>query len=492
MKVELQITDGTLKGTSFVFTEHDTFLFGRSRNSKCRIPDDKYVSRNHFLLEITPPKVWLKDLGSLNGTFVNDVKFGRKKSDNQQKINADEFSWFMNKHSENRNDFETEIFHNDTITVGNTKISVTIEHDVACSKCGEMIDSSIKENFKTTQNHYVCKNCQEKQRLRQDEQTVIQTPQQDKQISEAPRFQQSEKNTEAEKFAADFIMKLLNEVNDGKPQIVQSFPGYKVLRKLGEGGMGAVYLAQDIKTNQQVAIKIIKPQSVPNPQQIARFRREGELSYALKHHNIVRCYKTDYSSGIYYIVMEYVDGTDMQKLIHKHKLLDIKTSCNLIINALEGLKYMHANKVVHRDIKPPNILIEQTNNKMIPKITDFGLAKNLETSVTITAKGDIAGSIPFMAPEQIFDFKNITPAADIFSLGATLYTVCSGQYIHDYPRNKDPFLVNIQEPIIPIEKRLPGIPEKIAHVINRSIAMDIRQRTQTAEEFQRLLIEAIR
>lgn len=484
MLVQLEVIEGAMKGTRFEFAEHDTFVFGRSSNAKCRLPNDRFVSRNHFLLDINPPKVWLRDLGSLNGTFVNEVKFGSRDTEQPQILSAGDFSVFLKQNLANRGSFETELFDGDIIIVGDTKISVLIDCDAECKDCGKIIDSCEKEKYQLDENIYQCKKCkiEEQARIEGEEETFYQAP---------PKADSIKKSREAERFAADFIMQLLGEVNVGKPKIIDTFPGYEVLKKIGEGGMGAVYLAKDIKSGKPVAIKIIRPENQPGNKEIARFKREGKLNYELKHENIVCCYKTDYDDGVYYIVMEYVDGIDIQTLMKQKGRIDVISACKIIIDVLDGLKYMHNQNVVHRDIKPPNILLAKNGNQWIPKIADFGLAKNLETSATITAKGDIAGSLPYMPAEQIFDFKNITAASDVFSLGATLYTMCSGHYVHDYPKNKDPFLINIQEATIPIEHRLPNIPLKIAEVINKSVALNVNNRIQTAQEMQMQLIKAI-
>ncbi len=488
MKVELKVTNGAMKGKTFEFTEHDTFLFGRSQNAKCQLPDDNYVSRNHFLLEINPPKVWLRDLGSLNGTYVNNIKYGGREVNEAPKPAMNDFSVFINKNLVDRSNYETELFNDDHIKVGDTLISVIIESDVNCKKCGNIIDSADKEKYRIDQNNYLCEKCEKQDIEQQADQTLnIKAKKKvDNKVQD-----ENKKNREADKFVADFIMQLLGDVNVGKPKIIQTFPDYEVIKKLGEGGMGAVYMAKDIKNGNHVAIKIIKPDNKPNEKEISRFKREGELNYSLKHRNIVSCYKTDFADGIYYIVMEFIDGIDIQTLLQQKGKIDIQTACKIIIDALDGMEYMHKNNVVHRDIKPPNILLLKDGTNWIPKIADFGLAKNLKSSSSITAKGDVAGSIPYLPPEQIFDFKNIKPVSDIFSIGATLYTMICGQLVHDYPREKDPFLINIQVPSIPIEKRLPGIPIKIAQVINRSVAFNANERIQTAKQLQEELRKAI-
>jgi len=288
-------------------------------------------------------------------------------------------------------------------------------------------------------------------------------------------------------------MKLLKEVAaQKKPQIIPTFPGYEVVRKLGEGGMGAVYLARDTQKGQEVAIKIIRPEQNAKDADIKRFRdREMVISKAMRHPNIVTCLGGDYADGIYYLVMDLVVGSDVQKLLEQKGRIPIPEACAIALQALEGLEYIHKHKVVHRDIKPPNILLASNGTGWTPKIADFGLSKNLKSSSSITRQGDMAGSIPFMPPDQLLNFKNVTYAVDVFSMGATLYTMITGTFSRNFVKGKDPLLVILQEPSIPIRERMPQVPPSLAEVIDRSLAHAPGQRFDSARSFRKALQKAL-
>ncbi|MFZ4589354.1 MAG: protein kinase domain-containing protein [Ignavibacteria bacterium] len=432
MKVKLEVKNGPNKGKTFEFSEHDTFLFGRSDLAKCQLTDDDYVSRFHFLLELNPPKVWLKDLGSKNGTYVNDVKFGGREQADPLKVDIENVAKFYEKHNLDTINYQTEIFDNDEIRVGDSSILVTVEKDV------QLVNKAIP----------------------------------------------------ADDLSADIDIESLNQiVKSGKPNILSVIPNYEIIKLIGEGGMGAVYLAKDINNGYLFAIKIVKPGQSVNPSTLKRFReREMKIAKSLRHKNIAYCYDVDYKKGLYYMIMEYVIGNDIQQLININGMFNIREACEIIIDALEGLSYIHKHNVIHRDIKSSNILV--SNNKEV-KITDFGLAKDLTVDNSITGGSEYAGTYPYMPPEQIYNFKNCNFSSDLFSMGATLYYMCTKDYPHDYPKGKDAMLVNIQDPIIPIEKRIRNINKSLAKVINKSLSLKMNERYQTAKEMQAALKEAL-
>lgn len=484
MKVELNVTNGPMTGKIFEFTEHDTFVFGRSSNAKCCLPDDKYISRNHFLLEINPPRVRVRDLGSLNKTEVNGVRFGGREQEGQKasEVNINNYSGFIQKNLWKREDFERDIIDGDEIKVGETVMKVSIKPDAKCSYCGTIIDEEDKDECSIGDDKHICRQC--KINEEEEKQKQIQLKKKKAEIKK--------RDKEAEASAADLLMNLLFDIaKSGKSKDVPTFPGYEVIKKIGEGGMGAVYLAVEKRNNRKAAIKIIKPESNPDNTTLRRFKREIEIAKSLKHKNIVLCYDGNYTDGVYYMIMEYIEGLDTLQFVEKYGILKYQSACSLMIQALDGLDYIHKNNIVHRDLKPQNIMLENNGDSWIAKVTDFGLAKNLKTSSSITGNGDCSGTLPFMAPEQILDFKHVGPASDIYSMGATLYLLCTGQMPHDYPPTMDPVLVILQSPFIPIERRISRIPNNAASIINKSLAYKINDRYKSAKEFKNALLKII-
>lgn len=468
MKLELVFTEGTLNGKEINIHEPGLYVFGRSDRAYFIFENDLSVSRFHFLIEAVHEKITLRDLGSLNKTMINNIELGGRK---EQKPVITDIDNLSQPGSIDRSDFVKEIFTGDTIQAGkSSKIQVRkIIYDIECNSCGKIVESDVKPAAKG-ENGIICQECQEKEKV--DEHL---------------------RQTAAEQKAADFIEELLNKITIfEKPTELPALPGYKIERRIGGGGNGDVYLGRSLNTNLAVAVKVIRPDISNNRSAVERFiDRDINIGKELSHQNIVKTIESRYVNGMYFIVMEYVEGLDISKYQEKHGRFGAIDACSIIINTLNGLEYMHNHNIVHRDIKPENILLCQTAEGLVPKISDFGLAKNLRSSKMLTKPLEIAGTIPYMAPEQIMDFRHTSFSSDIFSLGASLYFMCTGRFVRDYPANSDPILVNLDErSIVAVEKRSADIPPVIARVINASIEHNQARRLKSAGEMKQALINA--
>ena len=256
-----------------------------------------------------------------------------------------------------------------------------------------------------------------------------------------------------------------------------AIPGFRVERELGQGGMGAVYLAYDESTDEPVALKTIIPAVVGTPGVIARFLREASILRQLDHPNIIRFRSIGQSQadGRLYFAMDYAPGTDAAKLVRKSGPLAIPQAVRISCQALEALAYAHARGFVHRDIKPHNILLTKAEGRVHVKVADFGLARLYHSSPMsgLTVMGATGGSIHYMPPEQILDFRQSKPAADQYSLAATLYYLLTGHKIHDYPEgNRQALMMILHEDPIPIRARRVEIPEALAAVVHRALARE--------------------
>jgi len=194
-----------------------------------------------------------------------------------------------------------------------------------------------------------------------------------------------------------------------------------MIRKIGEGGMGSVYLARDLSLEREVAIKIISPELARNPELMARFRVEAIAQARLNHTNIVTIHSFEHRKQIYYIVMEYVEGKTLKVLIRECGKIPVRQSLEIVSRILAGLSYAHSMGVLHRDIKPANIFI--TGGDEV-KIGDFGIAK-VKGIDGLTRVGSTLGTPLYSSPEQIRG-KKMGPATDIYSLGVTLYEMLTG------------------------------------------------------------------
>ncbi len=257
---------------------------------------------------------------------------------------------------------------------------------------------------------------------------------------------------------------------------------YDILDKLGEGGFGAVYLAHHTKLQKQVALKILHPQVASDEMLAAYFEREALALARLEHPNIVRVYDYDQLDGLNFIVMEFVDGTNLDKILRDRKILSPAEVVPIFEQLLAALGYAHQNGIVHRDIKPSNIMITKSN---VVKITDFGIAK-VAGSAKLTRTGTGAGSLLYMSPEQIRG-KDIDNRSDLYSVGVTMYQVLTAH---------TPFEADTDYEIMSghLEKTPPSpttfrgeLPKSLEQVIMKSLEKKPEKRYQNADEMARAL-----
>src|SRR4029450_5696071 len=201
---------------------------------------------------------------------------------------------------------------------------------------------------------------------------------------------------------------------------------YKVLEKLGAGGMGQVFLCEHKLMRRRVAVKVLPTAKAEDPSSLARFYREAKAIAAVDHPNIVRAYDIDQDENLHFLVMEYVDGTNLQDLVKKVGPLDPSRACHYIYGAAVGLQHAHEIGLVHRDIKPGNILVDRAG---VVKILDMGLARFFNDEEDILTKKydeNVLGTADYLAPEQALESHTVDIRADIYSLGATFYYLLTG------------------------------------------------------------------
>ena len=205
--------------------------------------------------------------------------------------------------------------------------------------------------------------------------------------------------------------------------------GYKVDRYLlldliGHGGMGRVYLARDTRLARPVALKVLTPERLKNPQALAQFEREARMGAQLQHENLVRIYDYGESTGRYFLAMEYIEGKTIANAIADRGPMPPATAVRLVRQVADGLDHIHSKGLVHRDVNPFNILV---THEGIAKLADLGLAIAVADDDRITRDGATIGTFDYIAPEQARDSRAADARSDIYSLGCTLYHMCSGQ-----------------------------------------------------------------
>ena len=265
---------------------------------------------------------------------------------------------------------------------------------------------------------------------------------------------------------------------------------YRVLKKLGEGGMGSVYLAEQIAINRNVALKILHPDYANDPEFVRRFRQEAKLAASLSHHNIVTIFDFDQADdGSLYIVMEYVAGKSLNTVI-KSGLLDIGTAVRIGIQIAEGLRAAHAAGVIHRDIKPENIMVLPGDEI---KLMDFGIARlsNVEGVTRLTRSGMIVGTPTYMAPEQI-EGGAVGEATDIYAFGVLLYEMLSGQVPFTAPTPGAVLIKHLTETALPLRKLRNDIPASLDKIVKQALEKKPGRRQRNMGEVVELLAKAQR
>jgi len=254
---------------------------------------------------------------------------------------------------------------------------------------------------------------------------------------------------------------------------------YKVVEVIGEGGMGVVYKAIDLKLERYVAIKILNTSKPPNPQFIERFKREARNQAKLNHTNIIPVYGFTDAENTLGIVMEYIEGETLEDIIKREGKLDLRFSLDVMRQILSGVAFAHQKGFIHRDLKPSNIII---SNEGIAKIMDFGISKSINETKDITKAGTKIGTIFYMSPEQIRG-KPPTTQSDLYSLGVTFYEMLSGKTPFDYPTEFEIMEAHIKKMPVKLSAHIPDVPAEIDRIISKALEKPVQRRYQTAEEF---------
>jgi len=408
-------------------------MIGRSEDAQFCLPQDRFFSRHHCILEIAPPQCFLRDLGSTNGTFVNGIRV------------------------------ETaHLKHGDRIQGGETVLEVEVAADPA-----EFYDPGPRSGDRTEPSliTVACLNCN------------------------VPATAEASRPDAKLSYVCD-------ECREKLKKNPQPIPNYQMLRVLGQGGMGSVMLARSVRNGQAVAIKTLLPEVAVSEQSLKRFIREIEVASSLQHPNIVSYIEHGTHNGIVYLVTEYVTGMDASKLAkHRGGKLNYKEVVKIIEQTLAALEFAHNKGFVHRDIKEQNILVDGSYPNYIEKLTDFGLSKSYkQTGMSgVTMVGDVAGTIAYMPPEQVRDFKEVRPPSDIYAVGMTAYSLLTGAHALDISPKagiSETVKAIFEKPIVPIANRVPDVPNRVAAVLEMALAKHVDRRWRTAGEMRAALLNA--
>jgi len=434
MQVNLKVTAGPYKGRIFSFTQHDTFLIGRNPEAHLCLPEDRYFSRNHCLLEMNPPHSHLRDLASTNGTFLNGRRVQNAYLNNGDRIQCGETILVVEVTTESIDLSET------TQDAGIPKRPVLVM--VECVNCGrrEQAQASAPDEHLT----FLCEDCRIE-------------------LKRSP----------------------------------QAIPGYDTVKLLGRGGMGCVMLGREQKTGRPVAIKTLLPEFAVSDKAMKRFMREIDVAATLKHKNIVEFIDRGTHNGVVYLVTEFVDGADACKLAeHNGGRLSYEDGISIISQALDALSFAHAQGYIHRDFKDQNILVAGHSPNLVAKLTDFGLAKSFSNSGMsgVTMAGEMAGTLAYMPPEQLRNFRDVKPQSDIYAVGMTAYSLLTGSLALDLSKSSgvnDTIRAIFEQPAVPLHQRASHIPRPVCEIIDRALAKDPAQRWQSAGAMRNALLHCV-
>jgi eukaryotic-like serine/threonine-protein kinase len=262
--------------------------------------------------------------------------------------------------------------------------------------------------------------------------------------------------------------------------VPQQIGDYDILAKIAEGGMGAVYKGRHRITAQVVAIKIIPPATAKNPVLLKRFEQEYRTAAALDHPNIVRAVEFCGTGPSPFLVMEFVDGESVGAKVDREGPMPEDMAVRIIAQVCQGLHRAHKQKMIHRDVKPDNILLTQDGTA---KLTDLGLVKDADNEMNLTKTGRGLGTPNFMAPEQFRNAKYADVRCDIYSLGATLYTMVTGEAPFGKVGPLDCWMRKNRNELTPPRDLNPQLSDQVDWAIRRSMSADPEQRPASCKEF---------
>jgi len=445
-KFTLTVIAGPHVGQTFTFDRYDRFLVGRSEQAHFRLLPDKdkdlLVSRLHFLVEVNPPVCRLLDLNSQNGTFVNE-----------QRVTS------------------CDLKHGDVIRAGQTVLRVSAAEEplaptVAWLGAGTLGLPAPPNRGAGAPPAKLAAG---------------------KPLAPRPVGSLCPGCSRNPLPSGEVICAGCRERGGREPQPI---PGYLLLRELGRGGMGVVYLGQRQADNTLVAVKTILPQGVARPELIQRFLREADILRELEHPRIVSFREIGSADNLLWFAMDYVAGTDAAALLKVRGPLPVPMAVRIVLQVLKGLEYAHGKTFVHRDVKPANVLLETKGPRLRVKVVDFGLGRLYQESRLsgLTLEHEMGGTLEFMAPEQITHFREARPSADQFAAAATLYNLLTGRFIQDL---NGPLATRVdrrlREDSVPLRDRRADLPEKLAAVVHRALEREPQRRYADVGQFWKAL-----
>ncbi len=439
--LRLEVTHGPNAGERFEFDRHETFVVGRSGEAHLQLKKDGYFSRFHFRLEIAPPKARLIDLDSRNGTKVNGKPVRVKN-----------------------------LSDGDVISGGKTRIRVTIVVPASPPPAADpLADTGEYSN-------------------RPDSMDVPLRDMRRQGATETAAW------TGRPTLPADSDDSLDLDLFGGEGVGVDlpTPPGYSVEEEIGRGAMGVVYRATHLESGNACALKLVTPEYAANEQSLAYFVREASSLSQLDHPRIVPFRGMGLVDGRMFLAMDYVEHVPLEEVLAGRSDSDrTRIVVGLARQVLDGLAHAHEKSLVHRDVKPENILLARRDGRLHALLTDFGLAKNYQNAgfSGITGENEMRGSLAFMPPEQVRDARFAKPGCDLYGLGVTLYLWLSDEFPYDFSRLPVAIGQILDDEVHPksLGEYRPDLPAGLIAVVDRSLANDPAKRFASATEMREAL-----
>lgn len=487
--VRLKVIEGPNKGRKFAFDQQDTFTLGRSSQCSCVVRDDPTFSRHHLLLEINQANVTLVDLGSLNGTEINGIRYGERKASKRP-------------HDKGGRE-QIALRNGDCIKAGNVVMTILIDTAPHCLKCGREIPRVEGRDQESGQGPYFCPQCLGKEAVEKQPSPRVESEMAEVHLGDRYRQLAAQDPDAALGSLYEALCEYLVDEHE-PPQI----PEYRELQEIGRGGFGAVYRAERVSDGRVVALKTMLQTRMPPPRQLEMFEREKRIGQQLCHPNILTARDGGVLEDIHYFEMDYVDGGCAYRRMQSGSgRFTLDEATPIMLGVLAGLAHAHQAElttdtktgketirgVVHRDLKPSNILLAEKDGEMVPMIGDFGLAKAFASagftqgSITQDA-GPFCGSPPYMAREHIINYRYVLPVTDVFEAAATFFHMLTGMTVWAVEQGGDIFRTILEGEPRRLKDCLPSAPRRLCEVFDQALELKADARFKDADEF----LEALR